>query len=409
MRRGGYNSPTGHSLRRRVVDPPARLVEWLRKMSRPFDATRMVFERAGVQPLKAAKEALLGQWGKHLSGRMLSCEWNSEEGWSSPVIRDSRPLALSPAASCLHYALQCFEGMKAYKGDDGKIRLFRPELNAKRFNTSLKRLAMPELPEDEFVEALKLFVRDQEDWIPEGEGYAGYLRPTAIATDAALGVGPPQNVTFFALLSPVGPYFHAGFKPVSVYADSVNVRAWPSGHGAYKIGANYAPSIRPQKAAAKLGASQVLYCTAEGQRQRLTEVGSMNIFVLWTDAQTGRLTLSTPLLHRGDILPGVTRRSVLELAMKTDHKDRLVVDDQTDIYIDQLQLAAKEGRLLELFGAGTAALICPIKSILLQNDEQIQAPNADHVGPLVTRLLTDLGDIHYGRSPLSKDWCQEVP
>ena len=390
-------------------------------MLRPFSAATL--ERVVVSATKVPpkKEELLGKWGKHLSGRMLECDWTRSEGWSSLKLGHAK-LELSPAASCLHYALQCFEGLKAYRGDDGKIRLFRPELNAQRLNRSLKRLEMPEIPEIEFIEAMRKFVAAEEAWVPSGEGYAAYLRPTAIATDAALGVGAANHVKFFTILSPVGPYFVDGYKPVPIYAESAIIRAWPGGVGQFKIGSNYGPSIMPQTVAkAKHGAQQVLYCTPDPEtgRKRLTEVGSMNIFIVWKRGD--KIELATPPLEHADILPGVTRRSILDLAANYD--DNLTVSEHTDIYLDDVLQASNDGDLLEVFGAGTAAIVAPINAIVLHQSDvppnqhsspttyddllQIPVPTGDSgLGPLAERLLKDLTAIHYGRT--ASDWCVEV-
>jgi branched-chain amino acid aminotransferase len=191
----------------------------LNRTSRAFsslDASKLKIERCATPTKPPANDALVGQWGRVFSPHMLRVDWTATDGWSTPRIQPHAPLQLSPAAMTLHYALQCFEGMKAYRGDDDAIRLFRPDLNAKRMTSSLQRLAMPTFDETAFVELLKRFVEVEQDWVPRGEGHSMYLRPTCVATDPFLGVGVPQEATLYVIASPVGPYFPVrGRRPSS--------------------------------------------------------------------------------------------------------------------------------------------------------------------------------------------------
>lgn len=279
-----------------------------------LDAAKLEITRCATNATPPANDALVGQWGRIFSPHMLTVDWTVENGWATPVIEPHTDLRLSPAAMALHYALQCFEGMKAYRGEDDQIRLFRPELNATRMTSSLERLAMPTFDQAQFVELLKRFVAVESAWVPRGEGHSMYLRPTCIATDPFLGVGVPRRAKLFVVASPVGPYFPDGFKPITVVADAANVRAWPGGAGDTKVGGNYAPTIKPAQDASKATAGkaqQVLYLF--GDDHRVTEVGAMNVFVVWKTRE-GSVELVTAPLDYGDILPGVTRRSVLDLA-----------------------------------------------------------------------------------------------
>ncbi|KAH8057184.1 branched-chain-amino-acid transaminase [Aureococcus anophagefferens] len=299
----------------------------------------------------------------------------------------------------LHYALQCFEGMKAYRGDDGVVRLFRPDLNAARMTSSLERLRMPTFEAVAFVECLKALLREDAGWVPTGDGHSAYLRPTAIATDPFLGVGEPSETKLFCILSPVGPYYANGFDPIAVYADSSNVRAWPGGAGNTKIGGNYAPSIKPARDAADAtggAAQQVLYLF--GDDHRVTEVGAMNVFVLWETPYGTRARHRA--LDYGDILPGVTRRSVIELARARAPSRSPSGPSRCARSNAPRTRAACSGP-----GAGTAAVICPINRIFYEGDA-IDVPTGADIGPVAQSFWQKLSDIHYGR--VDSPWAVPV-
>mmetsp|Transcript_20050 Transcript_20050/g.34107 ORF Transcript_20050/g.34107 Transcript_20050/m.34107 type:complete len:306 (+) Transcript_20050:166-1083(+) len=212
-------------------------------------------------------------FGKSFSDHMLEVDWDADQGWHDPVISKYHFFNISPAATALHYGIECFEGMKAYKDANGDIRLFRPEKNMARFNSSMERLAMPTLDQEGFLACLKALLRQDASWVPEGEGYSIYIRPTAIGTSPYLGVEPSNHVKVYAILSPVGPYYKSGFKPVKLFADTTNARAWPGGVGAAKVGGNYGPTILPSKQASeKHGSNQVLWLY--GEDHQITEVGA---------------------------------------------------------------------------------------------------------------------------------------
>lgn len=360
-----------------------------------LDSNGLVIQPRESPKLLPSKEELLGNFGKFFSDNLLVCDWAKDEGWGVPKIQAMQKLHISPASSALHYALQCFEGMKAYRKSATEILLFRPELNAARLNASLRRLAMPEVDESEFIKLLAKFVEHEARWIPDGDGYSAYLRPTVISTDSSLGVGVTSSCKFFTLLSPVGPYYASAFQPITVFADSRNIRAWPGGSGSNKVGANYAPTILPQKSAFDaFGAQQVLYCP-EG---RLTEIGSMNFFAVVGDE------LWTPTLSRGEILPGVTRQSILELAPKLGVRAL-----EVDITLEDLQNASQRGLLREIFGCGTAAVICPVAKVLLGDQVSIDVPvRSDGIGPLAKAIWTKLTDIQYGRDPAYSHWTWPI-
>lgn len=234
--------------------------------------------------------------------------------------------------------------MKAYKDSKGNVRLFRPDKNFERLNNSMVRLAMPSIKGDDgFLECLKELIKVDESWVPEGEGYSLYIRPTAIGTSSVLGVHASEDVKLFVILSPVGPYYKSGFKPVKLYADSVNVRAWPGGVGNTKVGGNYAPTIYPSQIAAKThGASQILWLY--GPDHEATEVGAMNIFFVIKDKKTGKPELATAPLTRGDILPGVTRDSILALARQWSD----VTVSERFVSMKEIKQAEAEGRVSPL-------------------------------------------------------------
>eukprot|EP01112_Ceratiomyxa_fruticulosa_P014988 TRINITY_DN4356_c0_g1_i1.p1 TRINITY_DN4356_c0_g1~~TRINITY_DN4356_c0_g1_i1.p1 ORF type:complete len:402 (-),score=83.84 TRINITY_DN4356_c0_g1_i1:456-1661(-) len=338
-------------------------------------------------------------FGHEFTDHMLEIEWNATNGWGTPRIVGFHDLVLPPAASSLHYAIQCFEGMKAYKdlADPSKIRLFRPDKNMDRLNASARRLLLPSFNNDGLLDCIKTLVKLDAPWIPEGKGYSLYVRPTLISTQHTLGVGSPSRALLFVINSPVGPYYPTGFKAVSLLADDVNVRAWPGGAGATKIGANYAPTILPQAEAAKKGFSQVLWLLND----YVTEVGTMNMFTLWKNKQ-GEVELITPPLD-GTILHGVTRDSILELARKWGE----FKVSEKPFTIHELITASKEGRLLEAFGAGTAAIVSPISSISYKGTN-ISVPIDPQFGSgkLTKRFADTIMGIQYGEIP--SDWSVVV-
>ncbi|RUP44440.1 aminotransferase [Jimgerdemannia flammicorona] len=318
---------------------------------------------------------------------------------------------------------QCFEGMKAYKDKNGKIRLFRPEMNMARFNNSADRIALPQFDGNELLKLIKNYVKTESRWIPSERGYSLYLRPTMIGTQEYLGVNPSNRALLFVIASPVGPYYKTGFKAVSLYATTEYVRAWPNGTGANKVGGNYAIGIKPQLMATKQGYQQNLWLF--GEDHQLTEVGTMNCFVLWKDDK-GELELVTPPLD-GSILPGVTRDSILGLAREWG---KFKVSEKS-VSMPQIKEAVKQGRMLEMFGAGTACIVSPIKKIgylnenigaLLQSSSTLPPrlpkpailymqdldipldpndPNAQ-AGPWAKKFNDTIMDIQYGDLP--HDW-----
>jgi len=335
---------------------------------------------------------------------MLCVEWDKEKKWSNPKIIPFQDLKLSPAASALQYGLECFEGLKAYKSlsEDNSVRLFRPDCNMERLSNSMNRFhfACWDFDRNELLKCIKELVKLDQDWIPEGEGYSLYLRPTVIATNPFLGLAEPQQVLLYVICSPVGPYYKTGFKPVRLTADTEFVRAWPGGTGHVKVGGNYASTMKAAAQASDHGYGQVLWLF-EGKdgEKYVTEVGAMNVFFV-IETNEGKLELVTPPLSRGDILPGVTRRSILELERL---RGELLVSER-NISMKEIVLASEEGRLKEAFGAGTAAVVSPIECIQYQGkDIAIPAP-----GPVTLHVWDEVTGIQYGVVEGPPGWSVKV-
>ena len=318
---------------------------------------------------------------------MLEVDWTAEGGWGAPQISKYKDLSLSPAASSLHYSLQCFEGMKAYRSETGEVRLFRPDMNAARLLRSSTRLALPAFDQDELIAVLKKLVEVDKDWIPQQKGYSLYIRPTVISTDVCLGVAPPAAAKLFVITCPVGPYYKDGFKPVSLIADSSNVRAWKGGTGDYKVGGNYGPTIAPQVEAAKKGYQQILWL---GENNIVTEVGAMNIFFLFEE--NGQKELVTCPLD-GTVLPGVTRNSILQLAREMPD---LKVSERL-FTMDEVAEKSKNGQIIESFGSGTAAIVSPVNRIGWNDvDYEIPVPEESMAMSLMQKILSiQSGELEY--------------
>jgi branched-chain amino acid aminotransferase len=325
-------------------------------------------------------------FGKILTNNMFKCEWTEKEGWHTPTISETTDLRLSPAASVLHYAIECFEGMKAYLDAEGRVRLFRPDMNAKRMQTSCKRISLPSFDTEEFVGAIKQLVTVEKDWIPKGKGYSLYIRPTCISTHTTLGIAPPEAALFYVICSPVGPYYKGGFKPIKLLVNEAYSRAWKGGTGQFKLGANYGPTILPQVEAAKAGYSQLLWLN----NGVVTEVGSMNLAVYWKN-RDGEAEVITAPLSEGTVLPGVTRDTTLQLLREWGYRVR------EDVYtIQDFIDAHREGRILEVFGTGTAAIMSQVSHISYQGVEYGIPTPATAKDSVAMRLMEEILAIQYG-------------
>jgi len=335
-------------------------------------------------------------FGREFTHHWLHVEWKRATGWGTIKISPYSKISLDPSALVLHYALECFEGLKAYKDSKDQVRLFRPIENMMRMNNSAQRLCLPTFHEEKFLSAIKELLKVDKDWIPNQKGYSLYVRPTMIATDAMIGVHAPDEVLLYVILSPVGPYYPTGFKPISLYAGNSEVRAWPGGTGCYKVGANYATGILPARTAALKGYQQILWL----QDNKITEVGTMNLFCYWVNIKGEKELITAPL--DGQILPGVTRKSIIELAKQWN--EFKVTEAEWDM--KQLIEALDQGRVIEMFGAGTAAIIAPINKIFYGGkDYEVPCKN-NTAGDLSNRFMDTLLAIQYGERP--SDWSVVV-
>ncbi|XP_070306659.1 branched-chain-amino-acid aminotransferase, mitochondrial isoform X1 [Odocoileus virginianus] len=337
-------------------------------------------------------------FGNTFTDHMLMVEWNQEKGWGQPRIQPFQNLTLHPACSALHYSLQLFEGMKAFKGGDQRVRLFRPWLNMERMLRSALRLCLPGFDKIELLECIRRLVEVDQDWVPGSVGASLYVRPVLIGNEPSLGVGYPTQALLFVILSPVGTYFSGdSLKPVSLLADPSFIRAWVGGVGNFKVGGNYGPTVLVQQEAQKKGCEQVLWLY--GPDHELTEVGTMNIFVFWT-YEDGVLELVTPPLD-GIILPGVVRQSLLDLA-RTWGEFRVV---ERKITMKEFLRALEDGRVQEVFGSGTACQICPVHQILYQG-KHFHIPTMENGPQLILRFYKELKAIQYGSK--AHEWMLPV-
>ncbi|XP_075393206.1 branched-chain-amino-acid aminotransferase, mitochondrial isoform X2 [Tenrec ecaudatus] len=321
---------------------------------------------------------------------MLMVEWTQSRGWSQPQIKPFQNLSLHPACSGLHYSLQLFEGMKAFRGQDQRIRLFRPWLNMERMLRSAQRLCLPSFDKRELLECIRRLIEVDQAWVPEATGTSLYVRPVLIGNEPSLGVGHSTSALLYVILCPVGSYFRGdAVTPVSLLADPAFVRAWMGGVGDCKLGGNYGPTVFVQQEARNRGCEQVLWLY--GPDHQLTEVGTMNIFIYWTH-EDGVLELVTPPLD-GVILPGVLRQSVLDLT-QTWGEFRV---SQRKVTMKELLRALEDGRVREVFGSGTACQVCPVHQILYQG-QQLHIPTMENGPELILRLQTELKAIQYGTS-----------
>ena len=332
-------------------------------------------------------------FGSQFTDHMVTIEWSEELGWHDAVLGPRGPIALDPAASVLHYAQEIFEGLKAYQHADGSVALFRPQANAQRFNASAQRLAMPELPEDLFVEAVRQLVLADRAWIPAQEGASLYLRPFMIATEAFLGVRPAKAYKFIVIASPAGNYFKSGTPAVSLWVSDYT-RAAPGGTGAAKCGGNYAASLVPTAEAFARGHDQVLFLDA-AQHQWVEELGGMNLFFVFADG-----SLLTPPLS-GTILPGITRDSLITLALDAGLHVR-----EERYGIDQWRADAASGALVETFACGTAAVVTSVGKVTQGQDSFVIGSGGP--GQLTQKLKDQLVAIQRGAVADSHGWVVKL-
>jgi len=350
--------------------------------------------KASPQKMKAkpADESKLG-FGKIFTDHMFTMTYKEGQGWHNAVIEPYRQLQLDPTAMCFHYAQEIFEGLKAYRGKDGAIFLFRPTENFKRMNDSADRLCMPHIDKNVVLDALKKLVLLDRDWIPGGEGTSLYIRPTMIATEAALGVHPANEYLFFIVLCAVGAYYPQGFAPTKIYVSEEHVRAALGGTGHTKAGGNYAASLYAMRIATNMGYTQVLWLDAK-ENKYVEEVGTSNIFFVIGDE------LITPPLS-GTILPGVTRNSVIKLATHLGIKVA-----ERSLTIDEVIAAAHKGTLKEAFASGTAAIISPVGQIYFRKKEYLI--NNGQTGPVADKMYNEILQIQYGLKEDPFNWRVKI-
>ena len=336
-------------------------------------------------------------FGRVFTDHMVVVPYREGEGWLPGELKAYGPLSLDPAASVLHYGQAIFEGFKAYAQPDGGVKTYRPIENARRFNRSAARLAMPDLPEELFIHAADELIRLDSAWVPTAVGESLYLRPLMIATEAALGVRPAKEYLFVLFASPAGAYFTGGIKPVTVWISEDYVRAAPGGTGFAKCAGNYAASLVAQKQAQDEGCDQVVWLDAV-HRKFIEEMGGMNMYFVYQEG--GRTKIFTPELT-GTLLPGVTRASLLEVAREMGME---AVEGK--ISVDQWREDVASGRMTEAFACGTAAVITPIGHV--KSASGGWALNHGQVGPVATKLREALLNIQHGLAPDTHGWMHTV-
>ena len=332
-------------------------------------------------------------FGIHFTDHMFTVEWTPERGWHDARVTAYGPLTLDPATAVLHYAQEIFEGLKAYRHDDGSVWTFRPEENAQRMVRSSHRLALPVLDPADFVQAVDALVQVDERWVPEpGTEKSLYIRPFMIASEVFLGVRPAQHVTFMVIASPAGAYFKGGIKPLTLWLTEEYTRAGRGGMGAAKTGGNYASSLVAQQEAIEQGCDQVVFLdSAEGRY--VEELGGMNMYFVFADGH-----IVTP--ETGTILEGITRSAIIDLAGKAGHQV-----EERKLSIDEWRDGVESGEITEVFACGTAAVITPVGTLKWAGGE---VQGSTEAGPLTMQIRQSLVDIQYGRADDTFGWMHKV-
>ena len=341
---------------------------------------------------KPADESKLG-FGKIFTDYMFLMDYKQGEGWYNGRIVPFGPIAIHPASTVLHYGAEIFEGMKAYRAADGSIRMFRPMENVKRLNTSAERLCLPQLDEEGCLDILNTLVELEKDWVPHSEGTSLYLRPFLYGNDPHLGVHAVKEATFAVICSPVGAYYAEGINPVKIAIESQDVRAVRGGTGFAKCGGNYAASLRAGQRAEEQGYTQVLWLDGV-ERKYIEEVGAMNVMFKI------RGKIVTPELS-GSILPGITRKSCLELLRDWGYEVQ-----ERKISVEELFAAAADGSLEEAWGTGTAAVVSPIGQLYYEGKSYTLCNN--EIGPVAQKLYDNLTAIQWGKQEDAHGWSYFV-
>ena len=341
---------------------------------------------------KKPKDSELG-FGIIFTDHMFVANFQEEKGWYDPRVEPYAPIPLDPAAAVLHYAQAVFDGLKAFRGVDGKLRLFRPQKHVERLNNSARRMCIPPLDPELALQSIVTVVQTDGEWVPRMLGTSLYIRPTIIASEAFLGVRPARSYVYFVILSPVGAYYPEGMAPVKIRVEERYVRAVEGGLGGAKTGANYAASLMAGEEAKHQGFTQVLWLDGV-HRRYIDEVGTMNIMV-----KIGDEVITPPLT--GTVLPGVTRDSVLTLL-----RDWGLRASERQVGIDEVMAAHRAGTLTEVWGTGTAAVISPVGELAYKGETMVI--NGGKIGPLTQRLYDAIVRIQYGQAPDPHGWTVEV-
>ena len=345
-----------------------------------------------VDPTKRAALVAEGGFGKYYTDHMVVCEWDEKTGWGEPELKPYGPITLDPATAVFHYGQEIFEGMKAYRQKDGGVALFRPNANAGRFNRSAKRLALPEMPEDLFIETVETLVKQDAGWVPDKVGESLYIRPFMFATEVGLGVRPTNKAMYVLIATPAGAYFNPA-KAVPVWISTEYVRAAPGGTGEAKCGGNYAASLIAQKAAAAEGCDQVVWLDAV-ERRWVEEMGGMNLyFVKGNKVITPKLT--------GTLLPGITRDSILAVA-----KDLGYEVDEVMLSVDDWRDGIQSKEITETFACGTAAVVSPIGAAKSKWGTWVTGDG--NPGPITMKIRETLLNIQHGQIEDKHGWVKRV-
>jgi len=346
---------------------------------------------------KAERDAILANpvFGAKLTDHQVVVVWEKDKGWHSAEVIPYGPIMMDPSAAVLHYGQEIFEGIKAYRHQDGSIWTFRPEANAKRLQRSARRMALPELPTDVFVESLRQLIAVDGDWVPAPEGEKTlYFRPFEIAAENFLGVRAAQRAEYRVIASPVGPYFTGGLKPVAIWIALDSARAGKHGTGEAKTGGNYAASLQAQSKGYENGCSQVMFLDAESATY-IEELGGMNLFFVYKDGH-----VATPALD-GTILHGITRDSVITLL-----RDRGIEVQERKVTLDEVRAGIKANDIAEVFACGTAAVITPVGTFKSEQEEIVVGGNEP--GELTAQMRAELTGIQYGTVPDRHNWMHKL-
>jgi branched-chain amino acid aminotransferase len=333
-------------------------------------------------------------FGRIFTDHMVTITWTPDAGWHNAGLRPYGPLALDPATAVFHYGQSIFEGFKAYVQPDGSIKTFRPDANARRFQRSAQRLALPELPVDDFVAAADLLIEADRAWVPAEDEKSLYVRPFMMASEAFLGVRPANHVTFLVIASPAGAYFAGGLHPVSIWLSEEYTRAAPGGTGAAKCAGNYAASLIAQQEASANGCDQVVFVDALEKRW-VEELGGMNVFFVFDDG-----SLVTPPVS-GTILEGVTRDAIRTIAAERGHPTV-----ERPIGIDEWRAGVTSGRITEVFACGTAAVVTPLGRLAWRGGELTMGDG--NPGKVTQDIRDSLLAVQYGHAPDTHGWMHPV-